>query len=379
AERDTFVSFSQFLTDTDKVSYAGFETTSVANEAAFKEIHGHILKMYSGIKNPQKIQSFALDDDYGDCIPILEQPSVHLQGIKELAPPPAAGNGNATGSPSINGGQLQGVPSILSLGLKDRFGNAVQCPAGTIPMQRLTAERLTRFKNLTDFFRKPNQDELDDRKISKRALPHSYARVTDTVTNFGGNSWMNLWQPNAYFSISQHWYVVNVPHQTVEGGWTVNRQKWDSKPRLFIFWTPDDYATGCWNLDCSGFVQTNNNWHLGGPWSPISTRDGTQYGFTLQWKLYRGNWWLFLAGSGSIEAVGYYPASIYKNGPITQKADFAKWGGEVAADSSGNFGEMGSGKFPSEGFGRAAYQQTIFTLPKDEDGGSGVWAGLQSL
>ena len=88
---------------------------------------------------------------------------------------------------------------------------------------------------------------------------------------------------------------------------------------------------------------------------------------------------MFLRGAGEYEAVGYYPAKIYKGGPITKRADYAKWGGGVAKDEKGVFGEMGSGHFPPEGFGKAAYQNTIFTIPRDESGGTGVWANLASL
>ena len=371
---DKGVCFSSFLDDVKKATYDKYKHTNVSDEAAFQGMREHVLLMYSGVKQTSRISHFVLDDIYGDCIPIMEQPSVHLLKLDRLEAPPVTANGTNTTTPDDS---VKGAPSILTLKLKDRYGNPIQCAKDTAPMQRLTLESLTRFSNLTEFFRKA-RDESDS-KLSKRDSAHSYARTIDTVTNFGGNSWLNLWNPNSYFSISQHWYVVNTPHQTVEGGWTVNHEKWDGKARLFIYWTPDDYATGCWNRDCVGFVQTNGNWYLGGPWNHYSTYNGDQWGFEMQWKLYKGNWWLFLRGPGAYEAVGYYPAKVYNNGPITKHADYAKWGGEVAHNTDGTWGEMGSGHFPPEGFRKAAYQKTIFTIPRDEDGGYGVWAALSSL
>jgi hypothetical protein len=46
--------------------------------------------------------------------------------------------------------------------------------------------------------------------------------------------------------------------QTAEVGWQVYPQKYgNSYPTLFIYWTADGYnRTGCYNLDCSAFIQT---------------------------------------------------------------------------------------------------------------------------
>jgi hypothetical protein len=50
----------------------------------------------------------------------------------------------------------------------------------------------------------------------------------------------------------------------------------------------------------------------------------------MQWKLYQDNWWLFLKGRGSYEAVGYYPTKIYNGGQLTRNATWAMFGGEVS-------------------------------------------------
>ncbi|KAK0713742.1 hypothetical protein B0T26DRAFT_648799 [Lasiosphaeria miniovina] len=387
---DKPVSFAQFLGSTSKTSFESFSAAGVRDSGAFKQMTDHIQSMYSGVKDPSKVTSFKIDDTYGDCIPVQEQPSVHLLGLgagaaKLATPPSGAAIATSTSAPKgLSAATKVDIPSILSLGVKDVYGNSISCPPGTVPVQRLTPESLARYGNLTDFFYKPRAEadggtgDKEIKTLGKRAGAHSYARAIDTVLNFGGNAWMNLWSPSGYFSISQHWYVVNVPHQTVEGGWAVNHQKWDGRARLFIYWTADDYQhTGCWNLDCAGFVQTSNKWYLGGPFDRYSVYAGGQVGFELQWKLYKGNWWLFLKANNGYESVGYYPAKIYGNGPITKHADYAKWGGETAPDSS--YGQMGSGHFPAEGFGKAAYQNNIFTIPRDESGGYGVQAALSSL
>ena len=97
----------------------------------------------------------------------------------------------------------------------------------------------------------------------------------------------------------------------------------------------------------------------------------------MQWKLFRGNWWLFLKGRGDYEAVGYYPTSIYKGGPLATSATDIKYGGETA--NSGPWPQMGSGQFADQGWQRAAFQKSIFYIPQDEDGGTGVWADLSEF
>jgi hypothetical protein len=55
----------------------------------------------------------------------------------------------------------------------------------------------------------------------------------------------------------------------------------------------DNYGTGCYNLKCSGFVQTNRKIVLGGSIAPISVYNGRQFDITLKieqvtfcWDLY---------------------------------------------------------------------------------------------
>jgi hypothetical protein len=200
------------------------------------------------------------------------------------------------------------------------------------------------------------------------ASTHRWAWGEQHVDNKGGDSRLNVWKPNSspgVFSLEQHWYVGGSGGntQTVEGGWQVYPDKYGtSNPVLFIFFTPDNYSSGCYNLDCSGFVQVSSTWVLGGSLSPVSTDGGTQYIFRMQWQLYNGNWWLFLQGTGDYIAVGYYPGSAFKSGQMTKNAQYVKYGGETASDGSGKAGQMGSGKFANTGWSHAAYQRTIYYI-----------------
>ncbi|KAJ6386931.1 hypothetical protein OIU78_016793, partial [Salix suchowensis] len=56
----------------------------------------------------------------------------------------------------------------------------------------------------------------------------------------------------------------------------------DNYPRFFTYWTTDAYqTTGCYNLLCSGFVQTNNKIAIGAAISPRSSYNGRQFDIGL--------------------------------------------------------------------------------------------------
>jgi hypothetical protein len=376
-----FIPFQAFLSQVRSATYQDYSHGVVRNEGAFTEMKEHILNMYAGVG---EVTSFVFESSYGDCIAIEEQPTVHQLGLHEIAQPPV----NSQHDKKAYGpgpGQVKHADSPLKLGLRDQFGNPLCCPEYAIPMARLTLEKLTRYETLRDFFSKPPGPILpSDYDFSTNEI-HRHSYGSQPVTNFGGNSWLDLWSPAGDFSISQHWYYGTAEEQstqTLEGGW--RKDTYDDPntdvSTLFIYWTADWYkTTGCWNLECPAFVQINNNWYLGGIWDHYSTMDGEQWGFQMQWKLYQGNWWLFLRGPGDIEAVGYYPTSIYNSGQLSQNSNMILYGGEVANYTGGDsFPQMGSGDFAENGFGEAAFQNTIFYIPQDEDDGVGVWAELSA-
>jgi hypothetical protein len=70
----------------------------------------------------------------------------------------------------------------------------------------------------------------------------------------------------------------------------------------------------------------------------------------------KGNWWLQVQN----QAIGYWPRSIFTH--LADVADSLSYGGEIY--SSGKEGhhtstDMGSGHFPSEGYGKASYFRNI--------------------
>lgn len=178
---------------------------------------------------------------------------------------------------------------------------------------------------------------------------------------------LNIWDPSlgtyGNHSISQMWVVNDTGGtiETAEVGLTVDHGLFnDYNNHLFIYWTDDDYgSTGCYDLTCTGFVQTNNSVTLGGYYSPVSTTTGSQYYVELSWEKSSStaNWWLLYQGTTWI---GYYPTSQYHHGMQTQ-ASQTKYGGEVeiSAPNGSQLTQMGAGAFASSGATYAAFQSHL--------------------
>ena len=378
--------FKQFLAavhDAKHADYVARTASKVTREQSFAEMKGHILKLY---EKTDVTHSFV--DENGsvfDCVPIEQQPS--LKGTQARVP--SAPELPYVERPAGASDERKDIPVTPQLGenRRDPHGNVMLCPAGTIPMRRVTLEDLSRFEDLRHFLRKgPGGGAIPPRMSSPPADPqavaatHRWAHAFQTVNNLGGHSFLNLWKPaigaNQIFSLSQHWYSGGSGSglQTAEVGWQVYPQFYgNSNPVFFIYWTADGYnATGCYNLSCSGFVQTNNSWAIGGAIpTPYSTTGGAQYSLEVAFYLYQGNWWLYVRGTQASNAIGYYPVSIYNNGAMAGHASGIDYGGETVGTTS--FPPMGSGAFANAGWQKAAYQRQIYYFPT---GGGAAWANL---
>ncbi|KAG9155516.1 hypothetical protein Leryth_009924 [Lithospermum erythrorhizon] len=102
-------------------------------------------------------------------------------------------------------------------------------------------------------------------------------------------------------------------------------------------------ATGCYNLLCSGFVQTNHKIAIGAAITPTSSYRGGQFDISLLiWKDPKhGNWWLQF-GSGIL--VGYWPSFLFTH--LRGHATMVQFGGEVVNNRRGSHTstQMGSGE-----------------------------------
>ncbi|TVU21606.1 hypothetical protein EJB05_31255 [Eragrostis curvula] len=332
---------------------------------AYKKIMARMARMEKACN--KTIQS--PDGDVIYCVPAHLQPAFDhpkLRGQKPDEEPverPKVKGGGADEDVDVDGASV--FPQAWSDG-------GESCPEGTVPVRRTTARDVQRAASAVRFGMKPRASNLR-RDSTSSGHEHAVGYVTGDQF-YGAKASLNVWSAKvaspAEFSLSQIWVISGSfgnDLNTIEAGWQVSPELYgDSNPRFFTYWTTDAYQeTGCYNLHCSGFVQTNNRIAIGAAISPTSVFNGRQYDISLLiWKdPRRGHWWLQL-GSGPL--VGYWPSFLFSH--LGGHANMVQFGGEVVnSRPSGSHTptQMGSGHFPREGFNRAAYFRNVQVVDWD--------------
>jgi hypothetical protein len=243
--------------------------------------------------------------------------------------------------------------------------------AGLVPIKRLTAEDVERAGTLHQFLNKRGGRRRSILRAADAAAPgttdpnHRWADAWVEIPNIGASSTLNIWRPpvagNQAFSLSQIWCVAQGPNgrQTAEVGWHIYPAvTGHNQPAMFCYWTADGYATPTsYNGYNHDFVYTSATTVLGVPITDISVAGGSQYDAFCALQLYEGNWWLYIGGDQTDNAVGYFPGSLYNGGPLSSAASEVNFGGEVCGGPP--FSPMGSGAFANAGQGLAAYQRNL--------------------
>jgi hypothetical protein len=364
-EKTQFVPFGDFVADMNTADRSDLLTRpdkKVKDAAALEEMRQSILERYKGV---EVTHSFVAGGQHYDCVPTDQQPAVrkfHLSGIAPVPPKELAGK-PVTAEDNVRPAQLDPGSSV------DEFGNSVQCESHTVPLLRLTLEAVSRFPTLEDFYRKSPagtvKEAQSDEFVDPTVASHKYSFTYQYVNNLGGNSNINIWDPyvntalGEVFSLSQEWYVggSGAATQTEEVGWVVYPAMFnDERVHFFIFSTPNDYSTGCWNNTCGDFVQVADSGLLGNYFNTVSSTNGTQYEFSAEYYLYQGNWWLSYQGTW----IGYYPGSMYNGGQNTKNAQLMEFGTEGVGTTI--WPPEGSGAWPSTGWEHAAYQRNLWYI-----------------
>ncbi|PKI58649.1 hypothetical protein CRG98_020975 [Punica granatum] len=288
--------------------------------------------------------------DVVDCVDIHKQPAFDHPLLK---------NHTIQMKPSFleeGESHLQGLPAEL-----EEWG--VDCPEETVPIIRKTSENGPNVKDYVPSFLVDDVKSSHNKSFSILAdfrQGHEYAVVqTNGKGTFrGSQAHHNVWNPSTEIgeiSVSQIWISAGSGENlnTVEAGWIVL----GSSPvtRFFTYWTSDAYkSTGCYNLDCPGFVLANNNFAPGFVFQSISTYGGKQFSVDIQIKQ---NWWLRVYNKN----MGYWPGSIFNS--LTGGGSAVTWGGEIYnSQKSGHHTatQMGSGHFPRDGyFTKSAYIRNL--------------------
>ncbi|KAK4550977.1 hypothetical protein RGQ29_021216 [Quercus rubra] len=289
------------------------------------------------------------DGEIIDCVDLYQQPALDHPLLKnhtiQTEPCSIPSNLKANSSP---------------VKLIQGWHKSGQCPEATIPILR--APKNQHHPALRHLKRSRTQHNQSlDSNDGDNLSDHEYA-----VAYFGGggsylgsHATLNVWKPtvegDGEMSLGQIW-LVNGPAQeinTLEAGWRVDS---DQKSKFFIYWTSDNYQnTGCENLDCPGFVQTSKSFAIGSALD-VSVYNSKQVDIGVAVYLSDDKWWLKV----NDQAIGYWPISIYKY--LKSSAARLDYGGEIYNAKVGGRHtktQMGSGHFPSEGYGKAGYFRHI--------------------
>lgn len=371
---------------------------AVASDTELKRMQAHLDGLYQDVK---AVHQFAgVDGETVMCVDLFTQPAFNHPGLRDhkLQLQPSAELKDRMASTDTRDAEIAYSGELK--GDIDSLGNLRYCPDGSVPIKQLTLDEMSRFPTLEAFLGKYPEGKIpDDGSLGDKVLDggitglrgsltksltgsdiivpadhtgptslHQYAYIRDYVDSWGAESVFNVWSPyverSNEFSLSQMWVVRGSggDRETIESGWQVYRDKYgDNRARLFLYFTPDNYGDGgCYNLDCSGFVQVANNIYIGGGFTSYSSYNGAQYTFKLLWVRdpANGNWWLRYGNTW----VGYYPTGLFDSNGLKNKANKLSYGGEIIdRQTSGRHTrtDMGSGSFPSAGFSRAAYQRSI--------------------
>ncbi|CAM6042154.1 unnamed protein product [Sphagnum compactum] len=229
------------------------------------------------------------------------------------------------------------------------------CPEGSIPVQRMSTDpnnprqKKQRRKQQSPRIHTKHSNTTDPADPNAE-LPHQYAVVNGAPTSpgayTGGGAIFSvngpvIADPSSEFSLSQLWIAAGDSSNlnTAEVGWQVfpsaHPSDYPLAPHLFIYWTSDAYnGVGCYNLDCSGFVQINNTWVLGGAF-PLYTTLAENSNIEYEVAIYRNVFYFDSAGN-SFDAVfsdvvitnaNCYTLIIDEEAPSTDWASFFFFGG----------------------------------------------------
>ncbi|KAM1573050.1 hypothetical protein ACFXTI_043079 [Malus domestica] len=347
------------------------------------------------------------DGDIVDCVRIYKQPAFDHPALRNhkiqitpnfreaSAPSPSS---SPSPSPSASN-HVQNDHYSSQQVLSQIWQRSGSCPDGTIPIRRIRRRDLLRATGLEHFGKKPansyrsTNDEkgsviINGTRVELGPQVNRSAAILVTVgySYIGAQGDINIWNPKVEspdeFTTAQIW-LKNGPgdaFESVESGWVVNPKVYgDGSTRLFVYWTKDAYkSTGCFDLTCSGFVQTNKDIALGMALQPISSASGPQYQttFSITKDFHTNNWWVRV---GQNIPVGYFPGELFSY--LTKgAASLVEWGGEVYSSKikknhPHTATGMGSGDFAWNKEGNACYIKQVRIIDYSQQLKYPEWVG----
>ncbi|GMY12327.1 hypothetical protein FCV25MIE_07566 [Fagus crenata] len=299
--------------------------------------------------------------DIYDCVNIHEQPALDnplLKNHKVQMTPSSALLENLRSSSSNKSSSIANPAKI---------GLEIECPKGTVVIQRTSKEDLIRAKY---HFRRHLLDDSNPESGYGYDFAGIYLKPDANKKYYGVGATITIYQPVAS---SQQISAAIIRLESggpgyggyVETGWMVNPDLYnDNRARLFTKWSQvnNGRVSGCYNTYCPGFVVQSSSIPLNAYFANISKVNGIQYEyrFSIKQDSSTGNIWAFI-NNGNV-ALGYWPKELFTN--LGNGADTVFWGGMVYSNLP-NSPPMGSGLFKNGNYGNTCYmrQMSVRTVP----------------
>ncbi|KAJ9679427.1 hypothetical protein PVL29_021376 [Vitis rotundifolia] len=239
---------------------------------------------------------------------------------------------------------------LLNRSIHQKTGSASRFKSYPAQMIKpgLVFKTLTEYGDIFDCVDINKQPALDHPLLKNHKVQQAYTRQSPG-TYYGAQGGISLHKEPA------------TDHQSHRSAITVSGGSPDKLNAIQVGWTADNFGkTGCRDLLCPGFVQVDKSLAPGMVFQQLSTIDGAQHDYyfsIFQNNSTDENWWLM--GWPEKKIIGYWPKTLFPD--IKESFTSLEWGGyvQVKDPNTKEYPQMGSGVFPEEGYGKAAYFKFI--------------------
>ncbi|XP_006286275.2 uncharacterized protein LOC17878687 [Capsella rubella] len=223
--------------------------------------------------------------------------------------------------------------------------NGVGCPINTVPIQKITNDKLLRLNLHFDKYKPKGSWNFTNNQNSINKIQHHFA-VARTKKgerkNYNGASMVvSVNDPEVkYPQFSSARMHVQMGDDFIQVGWTINPSLYpDFKPRSFVYTKAG--KNQCYNSMCSsGIILVRRDIPLGvirGPPTVRGAKPSAYDTYRILKDKANDRWWLEFGGIN----IGFWPSKIFQQ----SFANDIEWGGEAYTASLPG-PQMGNGYFP---------------------------------
>ncbi|XP_012572079.1 protein neprosin [Cicer arietinum] len=284
-----------------------------------------------------------VDNDF-DCVDMYKQPTLQ--------------------HPLLKNHKIQLNPTFTRNTVQRRSSSFINkviggCPIGKVPIYK----KRVRHQNIINASSKLQTEDFHQDYEHYNSDHFATLDTTQSTTFHGASAIIGLYNLSLQgnqFSLSSIRIESGPPTEIniIQIGVGVHPKLYgDSQLRITALWTVDSYyKTRCYNYECQGFVQVNQNksYTLGNVISPSNSIGSTEkyaLGVKIKQDPSTGHWWLFL-DRDEIQ-VGYWPKELFNH--LSIGASLIRFGGETYAPPNIDNPSMGSGRLPQEGFKNSSF------------------------